>query len=1164
MAKTKLGSTLTGAKWLHSLNENFGDDGRFARGKTYFNKGNIKSFATENNIVYARVKGSYSSSYFLEFTFYQDEMTKQKIKQYFIQNPLEQTSLLNGALSEQFFEWCKSEGIELTAGKFYSNEYKRFVPNYKMGCNCYDYYDPRTPCKHLLALMFALCVEIDHNPSLLLKLHGIELEELFNTNEVSNEVPYPIEITYKENFTPSKESVNEPIKILHQQDSLHFITSLMPANPPFAPFDYRAVMVEFYKFSSLNLPQIITPIYNENIEKIERLFREAKIEIVVDTTMGKNRAIIKHKIFRQEDVIHDILTPYIIDSNTLGCSIHLLEFVKLFLSFKSEEGGFYYRYFYQLCRVGYLLLNSSSFIPSVIKEKAKSRFFIGWIPLETEDFKNQLELLSPFAISSVRHSQKGEFFDATSGAKMFLSGITTEYVKALQFMHKRSKDNPPDISKSFFQGSSYTQKGAGRHNIDKAVANTFSIFMLQKSSYELSIGLYFKEEEKQYEISLFAQNEDTKHTLKVALLEDSSKELLKLIAPITSILPQIENLFKEESIILEKEAFEDFILERASLLSALGLKILLPKELHNLIKPRLSLFAKAKKVPKSFLDLQKILEYDWVIALGEHTISIDEFMELVKEQGQIIHYKNSFITLSPDELKNLLASTKKKIKITPFDVLREKFSGNLVSDGNLDEFFTNLFIPKNVKIPKTLNATLRGYQIRGIEWGISNLLNNFGVILADDMGLGKTIQTIAILLYLKENNHLKNKTLVVVPTSLLNNWQNELSKFAPTLSYTLFYGNLRKVEESDIVITTYDTLKRDEFLKEQKWDTVVIDEAQKIKNPDTQSAKTVKAIDAKYKIALSGTPVENSLSELWSIFDFTLCGYLGDLNSFISKFAKPIEIEKDEFVATMLKNITAPFMLRRLKTDKTIIDDLPDKIVIDEYASMVPKQAAMYESIVQETLKKLDTLLPNERFGLVFKLITELKQVCNHPRNLDKISPSEVDLSGKSQMLLELLETIVAKKEKVLIFTQYVEMAKILSEMIEKELLIEPLILDGSMSKNARQKVVDSFEKTNEYPIFILSLKAGGVGLNLTSASNVIHYDLWFNPAVENQATDRAFRIGQTKNVFVYRFITKNSFEEKIDNMIKAKLAIGEMSVAVGDKSIASMDNEEIKSLFLN
>jgi len=688
--------------------------------------------------------------------------------------------------------------------------------------------------------------------------------------------------------------------------------------------------------------------------------------------------------------------------------------------------------------------------------------------------------------------------------------------------------------------------------------------MLKQGNYLLSLALRRNEGAQKYELSLHAKDIRTNEegTFREVLQKDVAKELLKLLAPMRGVLPQIEHFFESDSILLEKEAFEDFILERASLLQALGVVLVLPKELHNLIKPRLSLFAKTKKVPQSFLELSKILEYDWKIAIGEHRIDIDEFAALVQEQGRIVHYKDTCITLTPEEFKNLLAGAKKKLKATPFDVLRERFAGNLQSDASLNIFFEKLFEPKIIHMPKGLQATLREYQRRGIAWALSNLLNNFGVILADDMGLGKTIQTIAVLLYLYENQHAKDATLIVVPTSLLNNWQNELCKFAPSLSYSLYYGQGRKLEDTRLILTTYDTLKRDEALSGKTFDAVVIDEAQKIKNPDTQAAVAVKSIKSKYKIALSGTPVENSLSELWSIFDFALSGYLGDLNSFIAQYAKPIEIEKDAATAEMLKKITAPFMLRRLKTDKSIIDDLPDKIVIDEYVSMVPKQAALYQSIVDTTMQKLDTLEPSERFGLVFKLITELKQVCNHPRNFDKTSEIDALISGKTQMLMELLEGILSRGEKVLIFTQYVAMARILSEIIEKAMLIEPLVLDGSLSKNARQKLVDTFEESSEHPVFILSLKAGGVGLNLTSASNVIHYDLWFNPAVENQATDRAFRIGQTKNVFVYRLITKNSFEEKIDNMIKAKTAIGEMSVSVGEKSIASMDNEEIKMLF--
>ena len=1162
MAKIKLGTTLAGSLWLASLQHHFGNDSRLARGKTYFNKGLVKSFQIVDYDVWAKVKGSYGT-YEVDFAFSQFDELRQKIIGYFQANPMEKLGLLQGVLSQEFFDWCEKEGINWTPRLFRTALFRHYGYNFTCHCECYDFYD-EDPCKHIYALMYALVGEIDNNPLILLKLHGIEIGDIVDSNEVSQEIVYPVEIVYKESFAPDKKMLLEPIKIVHHEESAGFITSLLPKNPPFAPIDYQKAMGEFYKASKQNLPQLVSLPSSEHGEKIERLFKEAKIEIVVDSTMQNSKAILKHKVFRQEAVIHEILAPYMIDSNSLGCSIDLLSFVRLFLSFKSEEGSFYYRYFYQLCRLGYLIVHTSSFIPAVIKEKAKSRFFIGWIPLETKTFHEQLEYTLPHAIASVRHNQRGAYFDPLSGTKMFLGGFLSEYVRTLGFMHKQRHANPPEISKTFFQGVPFAQKGAGKHNIDKAVANTFSIFMLKQGNYLLSLALRRNEGAQKYELSLHAKDIRTNEegTFREVLQKDVAKELLKLLAPMRGVLPQIEHFFESDSILLEKEAFEDFILERASLLQALGVVLVLPKELHNLIKPRLSLFAKTKKVPQSFLELAKILEYDWKIAIGEHCIDIEEFAALVQEQGRIVHYKDTCITLTPEEFKNLLAGAKKKLKATPFDVLRERFAGNLQSDASLNIFFEKLFEPKIIHMPKGLQATLREYQRRGIAWALSNLLNNFGVILADDMGLGKTIQTIAVLLYLYENQHAKDATLIVVPTSLLNNWQNELCKFAPSLSYSLYYGQGRKLEDTRLILTTYDTLKRDEALSGKTFDAVVIDEAQKIKNPDTQAAVAVKSIKSKYKIALSGTPVENSLSELWSIFDFALSGYLGDLNSFIAQYAKPIEIEKDAATAEMLKKITAPFMLRRLKTDKSIIDDLPDKIVIDEYVSMVPKQAALYQSIVDTTMQKLDTLEPSERFGLVFKLITELKQVCNHPRNFDKTSEIDALISGKTQMLMELLEGILSRGEKVLIFTQYVAMAKILSEIIEKAMLIEPLVLDGSLSKNARQKLVDTFEESSQHPVFILSLKAGGVGLNLTSASNVIHYDLWFNPAVENQATDRAFRIGQTKNVFVYRLITKNSFEEKIDNMIKAKTAIGEMSVSVGEKSIASMDNEEIKMLF--
>lgn len=1160
MAKIKYGQTVAGKRWFESLDENFGMDGRFARGKSYFSKGLVKKFLIDGSEVYARVKGSYGT-YETYFSFHLHSGTQEKITNYFKNNPLLQASILNGELNESFFEWAKEEGIELfialrrVSGRFIFKD-----TNYNANCDCYDFYDAASPCKHILALWFALSQEIDHNPLILLKLHGIESEALFDAEELNHELSSPVEIYFEEKNKKLPENINHPIEILHFEDNLAFFFSLMPSNPPFAPLDYKEVLREFYKAHMQRLPQLIAPIYSEDISKIERIFKEAKIEIIADKLLRTNKAIIKHPLFKQEETLYKLLQPYMLDKNSQGCSMSILDFTRLFLSFKSEEGGVHYRYFYGLCRVGYLLLNANSFIPSVIKEKAKSRFFIAWIPFMSATLREQFEKMQPNMINCVRHIQRGAFFDELSGAKMFLSALFSDYVFEMDFRHKKMQNNPPDISKAFFGGASYMQKGAGRHNIDKAVANTFAIFMLQKNSYTLEAKLELHEK-KSYRLSLFALHEEIKEPFCDAFKKDETKELLKLIAPITLFLPEVETLFTHESISLKKESFEDFILQRASILNSLGVRITLPKELHHLLKPRLSLMAKAKKVPNSFLNLEKILEYDWTIAIGEHTLTLEEFKALVAEQGSLVEYKNNFVMLDANELSALFARAAKKPKLSAMEILRERFANNIFFDKSLESFFENLFAPHAITIPKSLNATLREYQKRGIEWGVSNLLNNFGVILADDMGLGKTIQTIAIMLYLYEERYAKEKSLVVVPTSLLNNWQVELTKFAPTLSFSLYYGQGRALNDLQIIITTYDTLKRDTLLKEQKFDIVVIDEAQKIKNSQTQAAQSVKAIPAKYKIALSGTPVENSLSELWSIFDFTLSGYLGELPNFINRYAKPIEIEKDMAVAKTLQEITAPFMLRRLKTDKNIISDLPDKIIIDEYATMTPKQAALYQSIVDETLQTLESVEPQNRSGIIFKLITELKQTCNHPRNLDKVSEASSELSGKSALLLELLEPIIARGEKVLIFTQYVQMAKILSEIIEKELLIEPLMLDGSLGKKAREEVVARFESSHESPIFILSLKAGGVGLNLTSASNVIHYDLWFNPAVENQATDRAFRIGQKRNVFVYRLITKNSFEEKIDNMIKAKIALGEMSVAVGEKNLASMSQEEIGAL---
>jgi SNF2 family DNA or RNA helicase len=343
---------------------------------------------------------------------------------------------------------------------------------------------------------------------------------------------------------------------------------------------------------------------------------------------------------------------------------------------------------------------------------------------------------------------------------------------------------------------------------------------------------------------------------------------------------------------------------------------------------------------------------------------------------------------------------------------------------------------------------------------------------------------------------------------------------------------------------------------------LLVDEAHLMKNTETRVSRTIKQLRSQYRIALSGTPVENRLEDLRSIFDFILPGYLGDAAKFKEQFRIPIEVMRNRERAQSLQKITSPFLLRRVKTDKTIIKDLPEKIVKNEYAILEKDQAALYESVVDASMKKAEKIDPKERYTLIFSLLTSLKQICNHPRVYDKESPADVKLSGKAQLLVALLEEILANREKTLVFSQYVETLECLEKIIKKELGEAPLIYHGGLSQTTRAEIVNKFQTDPSARIMLVSLKAGGLGLNLTAASRVIHYDLWYNPAVENQATDRAFRIGQKRTVFVHRFITKNSFEEKINEMLASKQQLADMTVASGESWIAKMSREELRALF--
>lgn len=467
--------------------------------------------------------------------------------------------------------------------------------------------------------------------------------------------------------------------------------------------------------------------------------------------------------------------------------------------------------------------------------------------------------------------------------------------------------------------------------------------------------------------------------------------------------------------------------------------------------------------------------------------------------------------------------------------------------------------------PKSLTGELRPYQKIGYSWLIHNIKYGFGSILADDMGLGKTIQVLASILYLKENNLIENESsLIIVPPTLISNWENEIRKFTPDLTYHIYHGSNRTfpLEDYDIILTSYGVVRLDlDMFLDRTWLLCVIDEAQNIKNPNTEQTKSIKSINAYTKIALTGTPIENRLMDYWSIFDFINKGYLSTKDAFKRDYVMPIEKLEDEKTLENLKTIAKPFVMRRLKTDNDIKKELPDKLVNDIYCSLSKKQIKLYNAILEEIFFDIENSKGIQRKGIILKILTALKQTCNHPAQFLDIKKPTIKESGKMELLVNILENILDMDEKVIIFTQYVEMGKLIQKLISKKFKTEVLFLHGSQTLKEKTEIINTFQEDPNYKIFVATLKTGGTGLNLTAASNVIHYDLWWNPAVENQATDRVHRIGQEKDVMVYRFITKGTLEEAIDAISKRKIDLAGKAISNDETFITEMSDEELKEV---
>jgi hypothetical protein len=651
-----------------------------------------------------------------------------------------------------------------------------------------------------------------------------------------------------------------------------------------------------------------------------------------------------------------------------------------------------------------------------------------------------------------------------------------------------------------------------------------------------------------------------------------------------------------------------FLRDAAPLLEEGGFGVLVPPWWS---RPEARLGARLKVAPAPSggrgagrVGMAQLLRYRWQVALGGATLTAEEFSELARRKSPLMRWRGAWVRLDPEAVEAAARFFERRRQQRDLSVA-EALSGafgdraevaglpvlDVRFDGEAERWLTALEGGAEGEPwtdPPGLRATLRPYQQRGAAWLTLAARLGLGVCLADDMGLGKTVQTLAFLLQERAAGRAEAPSLIVCPTSVVRNWHDEAARFAPDLRVVVHHGAdrargaaLRKaVVGADLVLTSYPLLRSDATeLQTVDWHALVLDEAQQIKNPDTAQARAARQLRASVRLALTGTPIENRLDELWSIVEFLNPGYLGTRSAFKARLAVPIEREGDPHKTATLRRLVRPLVLRRLKSDRGVIDDLPDKVVQPAWVHLSEEQASLYQSVVDESLRAVDGAEGIARKGLVLKMITRLKQVCNHPAHaLGERPPSAAARaaggptdaaalaaserrSPKLARLCALLDEALSAGDAALVFTQYRQMGDLLAAHLAARFGITVPFLHGGVPTARRAELVRTFQVDGGPPIFLLSLKAGGTGLNLTRASHVFHYDRWWNPAVEDQATDRAYRIGQRKGVQVHAFVTAGTLEERIAEMIEDKRALAGEVIASGDRALVNLDGRALRDL---
>ncbi|MCB0522115.1 MAG: SWIM zinc finger family protein [Lewinellaceae bacterium] len=1165
MARNSYGVTWWGKQWLSAL-ENIDYSNRLPIGRTYATAGNVRSIDVDGNAIKAKVKGVLPTPYRIEI--YAPAFTENEIKRLvgeLARNPALVAKILQRELPNELFQI--SEGIGLQLFPF---SWKDF----SMNCSCPD---RATPCKHLAAVIFAMAEEIDKNPFLVFELHGLNLiDELKKENirladKSVERIPRVSDLLIESAFDNMIEKSLQSKKDLLRTRILDFtnipdirtnILSLYKPRPSFYDEDFREVLRTLLSESSAVAAELLDAEvelgkhgYNLNKgDDVQLVFDENLLfkYVQVFDSRGNEKTMTS---FRPNDLVSALIKWDPDSLHQTQPSIAALHEV-LFFSLKLVQQG--------------------AIMPQLL-ECAPGTYRIRWVPATMHEsvkavFDKLLENM-PLGLSVVLsglEERDQSMVEMLKTICSFFIGYCIGEVKGL--------DKDP-LASMFLNSNRKTPTNFSRPDTAELLQHWLNDFNL--SQKDIAPLVRVLEEEGQYAVEIYVEfrkntAQEPVHLNDILLLkryEGIKNGVLKDVLLMADFFPRLNEIIEAKGrhrLEFTELHFVEVLLKILPMIRLFGVKIDMPDGLKNIVQPQATILIKksASKKEVSFANLDNLLRFEWLVALGGDLFPIDEFEDMVTNLNGIARIQDHYTCIDEDELIRLFEKFDDPPTLSGFDALRALFAEehNGVKIGLSPEVTalrSQLLDTRPTALPNNLKSSLLPHQVSGYNWLMKNVELGFGSLIADEMGLGKTQQVLAVLLKLKEEGKLgKSKAMIVVPTSLMTNWYKAVEIKGAPLKAAIYYGQRRPlgVADPDIIVTSYTILSNEEdLLKKMPWHCIIIDEAQKIKNPEIVQAISLKSIPAPVKIAISSRPVEMHLLELWGIMDFLNHGYLGLHGEFINTFAKPIQREHDQDKKDLLHKLTAPFLLRRSKADPDIAESLPKRVDNDRFALLTPEQTDFYRRVLDVDMEAIyQETNPGRRHKLVMNMFNALRQICNHPHLFRKKENKKPQYSGKNILLFSLLGNIYQNGEKAVVFAQSKEVGDLLALQMSIAFGKKPLFLHGGTSRSSRDTMLEAFEDDPFTDTFIVSITAAGTALQLTAATHAIHYDHWWNPAIETHITDRTFNMGAMKNLLVWHLLTQGTFEEKLIEMIRTRKELASMNVGMLENWLGNLSDEDL------